>query len=131
MHNFLEDIALNIEMPIGGFMKNLVVLLLISILVSPAFARPDQRRQMRQEHRIEKGVKSGQLTDGEAKRLERGQAHIDRAQARAESDGVISKGEEAKLQHMENNQSRRIYRLKHNDKAQPGTETAPAEPSAH
>ena len=77
----------------------------------------DAQRNINQQNRIEQGVQSGQLTNKEASRLERGQARIDRAEARAGADGHISAGEQARIQHRENVQSRHIFRGKHNNRA--------------
>ena len=68
--------------------------------------------------RIEQGVQSGSLTTREAGKLERGQAHDSRRQARAGADGEVSKGEQRRIQHAENRQSRRIYRQKHDAQKQ-------------
>lgn len=77
----------------------------------------DAQRNINQQNRIEQGVQSGQLTNKEASRLERGQARIDRAEARAGADGHISAGEQARIQHRENVQSRHVFRGKHNNRA--------------
>ncbi len=74
------------------------------------------RREVRQQARIQRGVKSGELTRGEANRLERGQAHVDAMKDRAKADGVVTPKERARLNHAQNRQSRRIHRLKHNDR---------------
>lgn len=81
-------------------------------------ARRDQRREVRQQGRIQQGVNSGQLTRGEARRLEKGEARIDRAQAKAESDGVVTGKEKVHLEHMQNVESRRIFRQKHDAQVQ-------------
>lgn len=72
------------------------------------------RREVRQDQRIEQGVKSGQLTRGETRRLVRGQAHVERVEARAKRDGVVRPAERRHIERALNHQSRRIYRLKHN-----------------
>jgi hypothetical protein len=69
---------------------------------------------MRQDRRIEQGVKSGELTRGETRRLVRGEAHVDRVEARAKRDGVVTRAERRHIQRSLNHESRRIYRLKHN-----------------
>lgn len=74
----------------------------------------DVQRNINQQSRIEQGVQSGQLTNREAAGLERGQARVDRAEARAGADGHVSGREQARIQHRENAQSRHIYREKHN-----------------
>ena len=73
----------------------------------------DVQRNVNQQQRIENGLKSGALTTREAGRLERGEARIDRKEARAERDGNVSAGEQARIQTAENRESRRIYRQKH------------------
>src|SRR5437016_11626195 len=70
----------------------------------------DVQRDVNQERRIEQGVQSGQLTNREAGRLERGQARVDRAEARAGADGHVGAGEQRRIQKQENRQSKRIYR---------------------
>ena len=73
----------------------------------------DVSRNVAQEQRIENGIRNGSLTNREAGRLERGQAHVDRKEARAGRDGHVSKGEQASVQRSENRQSKRIHRQKH------------------
>ncbi|HXX76540.1 MAG TPA: hypothetical protein VEI50_15525 [Nitrospiraceae bacterium] len=74
----------------------------------------DVQRNINQQNRIEQGVQSGQLTNKEASNLERGQARVDRAEARAGANGHVSAREQARIQNRENNQSQRIFREKHN-----------------
>jgi len=88
-------------------------------LVLPALAfaqantpRVDQR-QANQEQRIDQGVASGSLTQREANRLDRGQQHVDNMENRAKSDGVVTRGERARLHQAQEVQSRRIYAQKH------------------
>jgi hypothetical protein len=95
--------------------KIALMILAISALSLSAEARRDQRREARQESRIAQGVESGELTKPEAKRLRRGQKRIDRAQASATADGVVTDNEKAHLEHMQDRQSEQIYKDKHND----------------
>jgi type IV pilus biogenesis protein CpaD/CtpE len=74
----------------------------------------DVQRNINQQGRIEQGVQSGALTNREASQLERGQAHVDRAEARAGADGHVGAREQVRIQHRENKQSRKIFRDKHN-----------------
>jgi len=74
----------------------------------------DVQRNINQQNRIEQGVQSGQLTNREASRLERGQARVNRAEARAGADGHVNVREQARIQHRENMQSKHIFRDKHN-----------------
>jgi len=73
----------------------------------------DVQRNVNQERRIEQGVKSGQLTNREVGKLENGQARVDRAEARAGANGNVSAKEQQRIQKDENQQSRRIYKQKH------------------
>ena len=79
----------------------------------------DVQRNANQQNRIQQGVNSGQVTPGEEKKLERGQAHVNRAEAN--SHGHMTKARQANIQGRENNQSKKIYHKKHNDKADTGT----------
>jgi len=73
----------------------------------------DVQRNVNQERRIEQGVKSGQLTNREVGNLERGQAKVDRKEARAGADGHVSARDQQRVQKAENYQSRRIRKEKH------------------
>jgi hypothetical protein len=73
------------------------------------------RREARQHARIHQGVKSGELTRGEATRLKAGERHIDKMEDRAKADGKVTPRERARINHAQNRESRKIYRLKHND----------------
>ena len=97
---------------------SLVTLLAAAGIAFPASAqvqstpRVDQR-QANQERRIEQGVKSGSLNEKEAARLEKGQAHVQKMENKAVADGKVTKKERERLEHAQNNQSRKIYREKH------------------
>jgi hypothetical protein len=70
-------------------------------------------RQHNQRERIVNGVGNGELTMRETRRLAGGQVHLNRVERRAKADGVVTARERAHMQHEENQQSRRIYRQKH------------------
>jgi hypothetical protein len=53
------------------------------------------------------------LTNREVSKLDRGQADVDRKEARAAANGHVGKAEQAGIQHSENRQSRRIFNQKH------------------
>jgi hypothetical protein len=71
-------------------------------------------RERRQQHRIGRGVRSGELTRRETVRLERGERRIRRNEREAREDGHVTARERAGLQRELNHESRRIYRAKHN-----------------
>lgn len=74
----------------------------------------ETQRDLNQQQRIEQGLKSGQLSTGEAARLERGEARIDRMESNALKDGTLSPAEKARIQQAQNAESRQIDRLDHN-----------------
>jgi hypothetical protein len=73
----------------------------------------DVARNINQQERVEAGIRNGSLTNHEVSKLERGQAHVDRKEARAGADGHVGKAEQAGIQHSENRQSRRVFKQKH------------------
>ena len=73
----------------------------------------DAQRNINQQQRIEQGVKSSQLTNREVGKLENGQARVDRSEARAGANGRVGKREQQNIQNAENQQSRRVYKQKH------------------
>jgi len=78
------------------------------------------KRQENQQDRIAQGVKSGQLTAGEAARLERHEAGVNHeiARDRAANGGKLTAQERAQINRQENRNSRAIYRDKHNGRKQ-------------
>jgi hypothetical protein len=71
-------------------------------------------RQRHQQRRIVRGVRSGELTRGETRRLERNARGIRRDERRARADGDVTARERARLRRELNHESRHIYRAKHN-----------------
>lgn len=82
----------------------------------PVTPRVD-RREARQGARIHHGVRTGQLTRGEVRRLRAGQVRVHRMERRAKADGFVGARERAQLNRAQNRQNRRIYRLKHNGRS--------------
>jgi len=72
------------------------------------------RRELRQERRINEGVRTGELTRGEAFRLRAGERRIIAEKRMARADGYVSPAERAQIRRDENRESRAIYRDKHN-----------------
>ena len=75
-----------------------------------------RNRQVRQQQRIKQGVKSGELTPAETRRLEREQGRIQADKLNAKADGKVTPQERARLQREQHRASRDIYRLKHNNR---------------
>jgi len=98
-------------------MKTLIVAAALLVTATTAFAAEGapraHQRQLRQERRIEQGWRHGSLTPREAMRLQRGHRMLRREIARAKADGVITRGERARIMRMQNQMSRRIWMQKH------------------
>jgi hypothetical protein len=95
----------------------LIVAAIATIISVPVFAQANtpgiDQRQANQERRIDQGVASGELNARETARLDRGQDRVDNMENCAKSDGVVTKGERAKIHAAQDRQSKRIYRQKH------------------
>jgi hypothetical protein len=76
------------------------------------------QRKENQQDRIAQGVKSGQLTAGETSRLEHQEAGINKEERgmRAQDNGHLTSTDRKTLHQQQNQESRRIYRDKHNGK---------------
>ena len=95
--------------------KTLLFAALAVIATAPVLADTPRydARQAHQRERIVNGVENGELSMRETRRLAAGQVHLNRVERRAKADGVVTARERARLQHEANQQSRRIYRQKH------------------
>jgi hypothetical protein len=74
------------------------------------------QRKDNQQDRIAQGIDSGQLTASETKRLETGEAGLNKEESnmRAADDGHLTAADRAKLNNQQNHLSNRIYDDKHN-----------------
>ena len=77
------------------------------------------QRMERQERRIEQGVRSGELTRLEARKLIRNQREIRHLARDFRDDGRLSRRERAILQDRLDVASAKIRAFKHNDRARP------------
>jgi hypothetical protein len=82
--------------------------------VVPTYAGPFTRREARQQARIARGTRSGELTSREFRRLEQEQAAIEAHRRMAWSDGTLSPWEARHLTRKQNRVSRDIWRSKYN-----------------
>lgn len=75
----------------------------------------NQRRNTQQD-RIGNGISSGQMTSGEASRIENQEhgIHQEEHGMRAQDGGHLTGQDRRTLHHQQNQESRRIYRTKHN-----------------
>jgi CRISPR/Cas system-associated endoribonuclease Cas2 len=88
--------------------------------VDPGHPRVNQvnKREQNQQNRIANGVKSGQLTPGETRRLERGEQRLQNNEKKdmAKDNGHLTKKDQRHLNREANHMSKRIYQDKHNAK---------------
>ncbi|OAI45613.1 hypothetical protein AYO43_07870 [Nitrospira sp. SCGC AG-212-E16] len=100
------------------FYKVALAVMIVIPVASPVLAQSigtEVQRDINQETRVEQGLKSGQLNTGEAAKLERGEARIDRMESKALKNGNLSQQEAARIQDAQNRESDTINRMKHND----------------
>jgi hypothetical protein len=83
---------------------------------APRHAAAINQRRGEQQRRIGQGVRSGQLTAGETRRLERREVSIGREERhmRASHQGRLNRADRVALNRRLNRTSRAIYRDKHN-----------------
>jgi hypothetical protein len=87
---------------------------LVALAQSTAPTTPGaDQRQINQAARIQQGADSGSLTTREAARLEQGQTHVQNVENKVKADGTVTAKERARLHHAQDQQSRKIYRQKH------------------
>ena len=72
------------------------------------------KKEVKQNNRIKEGIKSGQLTKGEAKYLHQEQKEIRNSKRVAKQDGKVTKGERKMIKTEQNQANKDIYRLNHN-----------------
>lgn len=90
-----------------------------AVLAQP-FAQPGvglERRDAMNNERIEQGIRTGQLTPREVARLREQQARIERMEARARADGVVTERERARIEVAQRELSRSIRFEKHDRQA--------------
>jgi len=106
-------------------MNRTLVVTLLAALVAGApvagFAQTDapgvDKRQHRQQQRIIRGVKSGELTARETRRLVHAERHVAREERRYKADGRLTPRERADLHRDLTRSSRQIRRQKHDDQS--------------
>ena len=78
------------------------------------------QRQRNQQERIAQGIKSGQMTAGEASHMEGREAAVNHEihNDRAANGGKLTGQERAQINRQQNRNSRAVYRKKHNGRVQ-------------
>lgn len=73
-------------------------------------------KQVNQNARINQGVRSGELTRAETKKLKQQQRDINRTKKAAKADGVVTRKEKAVIKNKQTNASANIARKKNNQR---------------
>jgi hypothetical protein len=97
-----------------------LVLPSVSLLAQAPSNATINQRKVNQQDSIAQGVKSGQLTSGETQHLEKQESainHEERAM-RAQNNGHLTSADKKLINHQQNQESKRIYRDKHNKRVQ-------------
>src|SRR5215831_8252432 len=104
----------------GRSVAVLAVAVLVSIPLS-AQAGGIKKRAENQQDRIAQGIKSGQLTAGEAARLERKESALNHEtrDMRALDGGKLTPQDKATVNQQQNKLSKQIYNQKHDAQTQP------------
>jgi hypothetical protein len=91
-------------------------LLFSAIILALAVSNADAQtgKQVRQHKRIKQGVKSGEITKAEAINLRKGQQEIRQEKREAKADGVVTPAEKKEIRQDQRQESRKIFRKKHN-----------------
>ena len=93
------------------FLAAIAIVMAISISSTQAQV---VKRAHNQHHRIKQGVRSGELTKAEATNLRNGQKEIRQDVKEAKADGTVTKGERKEIRQDQKQESRKIFRKKHN-----------------
>ena len=95
----------------------LAATIILGAFFSTASAQQNIKQKGRHErHRIAQGVRSGELTKAETANLAKGQKEIHQEVKAAKADGVVTRAERKDIKQDQRQQSRKIYRKKHNNR---------------
>ncbi|MCX6169681.1 MAG: hypothetical protein NTX65_10080 [Ignavibacteriales bacterium] len=95
----------------------LLLTAMVALVVQAQTATPKiNQKQKEQQVRIKQGVKTGELTTKETRKLEKQQLKIRHDKKIAKSDGVVTKQERRQLLNEQQRAGKNILRKKHNSR---------------
>ncbi|HXE65870.1 MAG TPA: hypothetical protein VN630_02415 [Rhodanobacteraceae bacterium] len=106
-------IAIGLGFTMGAFAQTAPTTSTPTTATRPHNAASETGRDVDQQKRIEQGLQSGQLSSGEARKLEAGEAHIDKTEQRDLRNGSLSASERTQIQREQNRESKAIHNQKH------------------
>ncbi len=86
---------------------------------SSTWGATPRTRQLNQERRIYQGIRSGELTARETRKLKKEERRIFRERRRAAADGVVTPRERNRINRHLDHASRNIYRQKQDSQSRP------------
>jgi hypothetical protein len=92
----------------------LAVVILLGAVINSADAQTVRQHSKNQRHRIAQGVKSGELTRAESRNVVKDQKEVHQEVKAAKADAVITRNERKDIKQDQRQNSRKIYRKKHN-----------------
>ncbi len=100
-------------------MKKIIAILIIlgsnyTAVLAQTATPTINKTQKKQQIRIHQGIKSGELTRGEVRKLENQQKVIQRDKKIAKADGIVTSRERKNIRKEQNRASNNIYKKKHN-----------------
>jgi hypothetical protein len=95
--------------------KTFLAIAWILFISNLSFGQIDKRQQ-KQDNRVDQGVKSGEITRKEKARIEMKKAKIQHMENQARADGKVTKKEKAAITKEQNEASRQINSKKTNKK---------------
>jgi hypothetical protein len=95
----------------------IVIIGLTTLQINAQSATPGiNKTQKNQQTRIREGVRSGELTKSETRKLEKQQVHIQRDKKIAKADGIVTINERKHIRSEQAIASGNIFRKKHNSR---------------
>jgi uncharacterized membrane protein YebE (DUF533 family) len=95
-------------------MKRIILTFGIVLTISSLGFGQINKRQQKQDNRVDQGIKSGQITKKENAKIEMKQAKIQHMENQARADGKVTKKEKAAITKEQNEASRQINSKKTN-----------------
>jgi hypothetical protein len=103
--------------------RKLLIAAMLAAFAVPVFAQTAtprlDKREARQQERINKGVANGSLTQKEAAQLQKREDRLNRHEAKAKADGKVTPQERRRLEREANHVDRDIARKTHNKRTAP------------
>ena len=95
------------------FAATLLIAMFVTTIAEAHGRHNTRQKQRNQHHRIQQGVRSGQLTHMEARQLRAQQTKVKHYKRMAMADGRVTHNERMMINRAQHNAGKNIYRQKH------------------